>query len=122
MMRLVEAPHLLLRYEDRFFDDPTSVERIAEWLGLNPQLSLVGAIFGRYETGAVRAFAARIAQLPADRIVMVGKSRMDPITQIHEPRIRDGRSGKWRELPAPARQEMTRIYRPFLECFGYPLA
>jgi Sulfotransferase domain len=122
MMRLVEEPHLLLRYEDRFFDDPASVERIAQWLGLDLPSTLCCTIFGRYETEAVRTFAAGIAQLPADRIVMAGRSRMDAVTQFHEPHIGDGRSGKWRELPAPAREGITRIYRPFLERFGYPMA
>lgn len=122
LMRLVEEPHLLLRYEDRFFDDPTSVGRIARWLGLDPSPTLVCTIFGRYETAAVRSFAARIAQLPEERIVMAGRSRMDQVTQIHEPHIGDGRSGKWRELPPTVGEEMTRIYWPFLQRFGYPLA
>jgi hypothetical protein len=44
---------------------------------------------------------------------------MDQVTQIHSPHIGDTASGKWRALPAAARDGMTGRFRPFLERFGY---
>jgi len=42
------------------------------------------------------------------------------VSHIHEPHIGDGRSGKWRDLPAPEQAELTRIFAPFLDRFRYP--
>ena len=120
MMRLAAQGHLLLRYEDRFFDDAAAPERLARALGLDPAPAVSTAIFARYRTEAVRAFSAAFADLPPGRVVSAGRIVMDPVTQIHRTHIGDGRSGKWRDLPGPAQAELTRFFRPFLDRWGYP--
>lgn len=120
LLRLAPQGHRPLRYEDRFFDDPTSVARLAQALGVNVVPETIEAIFARYRTEAVRAFAATLPDLPPDRIRMVGTFMMDRTTQILGPHVGDARSGKWRDLPDPLKTELTRLFAPFLDRFNYP--
>ena len=120
LLRLAPQGHTLLRYEDRFFDDPTAAQRLAHALGLSLAPAAIDAIFNRYRTEAVRSFAQRLADLPPERLTTVASVPMDRVTQILAPHIGDARSGKWRDLPAPAQAELTRLFGPFLDRFGYP--
>lgn len=119
LIRLAAQGHLLLRYEDRFFDDPEAVARLAQVLGLRPAPATVATIFSRYRADAVRAFAESLQTLPPERLTPVGSWTMDRITLIHSPHIGDARSGKWRELPSLVQALMTRRFKPFLEHMGY---
>lgn len=109
----------VFRYEDRFFDRPESVGRIAQHLGLGCDAQTEAALFARYRTEAVRAFAQELESLPAERLTLVGTHRMDRVTQILGTHIGDACSGKWRLLPPQLRGELTRIFQPFLDRFGY---
>lgn len=120
LLRLAPLGHPQLRYEDRFFEDVNVAKRIAVSLGVQPAPGLIDAIFDRYRTDTVRAFAASLAQLPPDRLTTVVRFPMDRVTQILEPHIGDTLSGKWRDLPASTQNELTRAFRPFLDRFGYP--
>ncbi len=120
LARLAARGHLLLRYEDRFFEDAAMPRRLARVLGLSSTPAVTGAIFARYSTAAVRAFSGNFAGLPPGRVVSFGSTVMDPVTQIHRTHIGDARSGKWRDLPGPQQAELTRFFRPFLDRWGYP--
>jgi hypothetical protein len=122
LARLAAQGHPLLRYEDRFFENPASAERLAHALGLAVAPTVIEAIFARYRTEAVRSFAQGLADLPPERLTMVNTFMMDRVTQILGPHIGDARSGKWRELPDPLQAELTRIFEPFLVRFGYGLS
>lgn len=119
LVRLAAAGPLLLRYEDRFFDDPAAPARIGSALGLAPDPTAEAAAFARYATEAVRRFGENLAGLPPERLVSFGPTTFDRVTQIHRRHVGDARSGKWRDLPEPARGELSRFFRPFLERFGY---
>ena len=119
MMRLATLGHPLLRYEDRFFEDTFAVGRVAQSIGLNPPPEVIEAIFARYQTDQVQAFARKLEELPAERVTMVGAFKMDRVTQILAPHIGDGGSGKWYDLPARSQAELTRLFGPFLDRFGY---
>jgi hypothetical protein len=119
LLRLAPQGHLLLRYEDRFFDDQAVAEHLAHELGLAAAPAVIEAIFARYRTDAVRTFAQRISDLPPERLTPVGPAMMDRVTQILGPHIGDTRSGKWRDLPTPVQAELTRLFSPFLDRFGY---
>jgi hypothetical protein len=119
LARLAVQGHPLLRYEDRFFENPESAERLAHALGLRLAPAVIEAIFARYRTEAVRSFARGLADLPAERLTMVGSFMMERVTQILGPHIGDARSGKWRDLPGPLQTELTGLFRPFLVQFGY---
>jgi hypothetical protein len=119
LLRLAPRGHFLLRYEDRFFDDPAAAERLADVLGVRAVPAVIGAIFARYRTESVHSFAQRLAELPPERLTMVGSAVMDRVTQILGPHIGDARSGKWRDLPGPLQGELTRVFGPFLDRFGY---
>lgn len=116
------AGHLVLRYEDGFFDAPDAVGRVADHLGLRVAAAEAARIAAAYRTDAVRAFAATVADLPAERVVSQGSVFLfDRLTQIHRTHIGDGRVGKWREKFAlPLQAELARVFAPFLSRFGYP--
>jgi len=119
LLRLAPQGHPMLRYEDRFFDNLATAEHIARALGLRVAPAMIEAIFARYRTEAVRSFAQRLSDLPPERLTPVGPAMMDRVTQILGPHIGDTRSGKWRDLPAPLPADLTRVFSPFLDRFGY---
>jgi hypothetical protein len=120
LMRLAAQGHPLLRYEDRFFDDRQAPKRIAVMLGLAPDPAVLDAIFNRYTTESVRAFARSLAALPSERLTTVVSFPMDRVTQILAPHIGDTQIGKWLDLPIHKQAELTRAFRAFLDQFGYP--
>ena len=120
MLRLAGEGYPMLRYEDGFFDDPASVGRVADWLGVPVTQMLAETIFSRYSTDAVRAFSGRLGDLPAERISMVNDFRMDKVTQILGPHIGDLQVGKWYDLAPKLQIELTNLFGPFLDRFGYP--
>jgi hypothetical protein len=120
LLRLAPQGYPLLRYEDRFFDDKDMVKRIAVSLTLQPPPETIDTIFDRYRTEAVRTFAESLGRLPPERLTTVVRFPMDKVTQILGPHIGDTLSGKWRDLPAHVQAELTRVFRPFLDRFGYP--
>jgi hypothetical protein len=103
LLRLAPRDDTLLRYEDRFFENPATIEHLAYRLGLRPTADQVAALFARYRTDAVQSFAASLKDRPPDTVTLVNGIAMDPVTHILAPHIGDGRSGKWRDLPKPAR-------------------
>ena len=120
LLRMADGGHPVLRYEDRFFDDPAAAERVAGLLGLRLEPEQTAAIAHRYATSTVRDFACRLGELPPGRTTLVGGAHlMDKVTQIHAPHIGDTLSNKWSGLPRPVQAELTRVYAPFLERFGY---
>ncbi len=119
--RLAPRGHPVLRYEDSFFDRPEAINILCTILNLEITEATQAKIFARYRTEAVRAFAATLATLPAERVAMVGDFTMDKVTQILSPHIGDGTTGKWRGLPEQVQTELTRFFSPFLQAFGYPL-
>lgn len=116
------AGHPVLRYEDRFFEQPAAVQLIARHLGVAVSEADMARIFAAYRTDAVRALAASVPDLPAERLVSDGRTfQFDRVTQIHRTHIGDGRVGKWRErFDAAAQAELSRVFAPFLARFGYP--
>lgn len=119
LTRLVQAESLLLRYEERFFDDAATVERLAEACGVQLSSTTIDAIFGRYRTEAVRSFAEGLPELSPERLTRIGSFMMDRVTHILGPHIGDARSGKWRDLPPSAQATLTDAFGPFLEPLGY---
>jgi hypothetical protein len=117
--RLAEQGYPLLRFEDRFFDDRLSVDRLSDWLGITVAPEAKDCIFVRYRTEAMRCFARKLDELPPERLTMVSAYRMDRLTQVLESHIGDARVGKWRDLPVQVQSELTGYFRPFLDRFGY---
>ncbi len=119
LLRLANHDHPLLRYEDRFFEQPETVARIARHLGLAPPSSTLETIFERYRTETVRGFTQTMASLPPKRLANVGASIMDKVTQLHATHIGDTSSGKWRSLSEARQAEFAKIFAAFLQRFGY---
>jgi hypothetical protein len=100
----------LLRYEERFFDDVATVERMADHLGFELNSAVIKSILAGYSTDAVRSLAQKITD---------AGSSPDAATQIHRGHIGDARCGKWRDLPRQIQIELTQQFEPFLAQFGY---
>jgi hypothetical protein len=113
--------HPMLRYEDRFFDNFSTVTTLARHLAAPVSDAAAARIFATYATDAVRAFADAVPSLPPERLAGDGKTLVfDNVTQIHRTHIGDGRVGKWRDhLTAPRQAALTRHFAPFLDRFGY---
>ena len=121
VIRLAEAGHPVLRYEDRFFADPATVARLAVQLGVTPGAAAREAIFARYTTDSVRAFTRAVPDLPPERLARDARVVFDRVTQIHHTHIGDARTGKWRELPGNLPAELTGFFAPVLERLGYEI-
>jgi hypothetical protein len=121
LARCADAGHPVFRYEDRFFDDAALPGRIAGRLGLAVEAAVQQAIFRRYATAAVQAFAARLGELPGDRVISNAQVTLDRVTQIHRTHIGDARIGKWRDMVSPQDgMQLTRYFAGFLARFDYP--
>lgn len=117
----VAQPWPVLRYEDGFFERADTVALLARHLRLDVAAAEAARIFAGWRTEAVRAFAATVPTLPAERLVDDGATFcFDRLTQVHRAHIGDGRVGKWRERFAPqAQAELGRVFAPFLDRFRY---
>jgi hypothetical protein len=121
LVKLTARGHRLLRYEDRFFENPQTLAQLSAALTPTVDQIAMSAVFERYRVESVRQFAAQLASLPSDRLLVTQSVMMDRVTQIHRAHVGDSRSGKWRALNPSTRQELTRIFEPFLRHFGYEL-
>jgi hypothetical protein len=114
----------VLRYEDRFFDRPETLDTLAGALDVTLSPEVKAEIFARYQTAAVRALAATVETLPAARLE--GDPAVDVydrVTQIHRNHIGDGASGKWRTRLTPEEQrQLCADLAPVLAGFNYPPA
>ncbi len=119
LQRLAARGIPVWRYEDGFFEREATLDELAARLSCPLSPALRAEIFARYETEAVRAFAANLTSLPPERLTQVGPFTMDKITQILTPHIGDGASGKFRALPPDLQPQLTQFFAPILIQFGY---
>ena len=120
LQRLAARGIRVWRYEDGFFENEATLDELAALLSCPLSTALRAEIFARYETEAVRDFAANLASLPPERLTMVGPFAMDKVTQILTPHIGDGASGKHRALPPDLQPQLTKFFGSLLMQFGYP--
>jgi hypothetical protein len=114
-----DSGHCILRYEDCFFRDIAVPQKLARELNteISPQISQ--QLLERYSTERTRAFAARLTDLPSDRLRSTAWSEWDIVTQIHRTHIGDGRIGKWRDLNEPQQITLNDRFERFLTRFDY---
>ena len=89
---------LILRYEDRFFDDPGTVGLISDYLGLCVAEAERRQIGRRYEAGNVMALISTISAMPPSQTHTRSDSIEHIATGFHTGHISDRRSNKYREL------------------------
>lgn len=120
VLRQAAAGHPIFRYEDGFTGKPETVAEIGCHLGIEVAAGECRDLVARYDAAAVRAFGARVRDLPDERLIRTDGAVFDRVTHIHPNHVGDGRIGKWRELLDDAQQATAeRRFRPFLERFGY---
>jgi len=91
---------LRLRYEDRYMDDPQTIARIAEFLGLDLDQQEMEQIFSDLLPERVTRQVDRWQSLGILRT-----SGYDSASHWHENHIGDGECGKWRERLSSEDQE-----------------
>jgi hypothetical protein len=111
-------PHVL-RYEDRFFEEPRTISQIARILGLPLDPAIAGRIFDRHTRAAV---TKRIRAL--EKRGVFGKvpdpDRFDPASHWHPGHIGDAESGKFAAVLSPAQQRaVLSATSEFRRAFGY---
>ncbi|MCX7380482.1 MAG: sulfotransferase domain-containing protein [Alphaproteobacteria bacterium] len=101
--RLMErANPLVLRFEDRFSEDPETVMRIAAALGVELDPSVALGIFAAHQREVVEKFIGVLKDDPAARHDPRSGDFYDPATQWHRHHAgRDGEIGRWRRILAP---------------------
>lgn len=112
---------LELRYEDGFQDDPATLPRLAEFLGVEVPPAALERIAASLTRDAVRTRIEAMAEAGAfgeDR----HPDRFDPETHWHPGHVGDGRSGKFAALMTPGQiAEVIRRSRAYQRRFGYPM-
>jgi hypothetical protein len=115
----------LFKFEDRFFDDPATVERIAAMFpGVLPK-SESHRIFQELRRDAVEAFIANLPTLPTTQRnfdSVTGRwDTFDPATGWHEHHAgRKAEIGRWRrDLSDGQVLTIEQRMRPWMERFGY---
>jgi hypothetical protein len=110
---------LVLRFEDRFYDDPATVARVAAFLGLDVAADDIARIAARFEAEAVRR---HIAALERQGVFgpEVNPLAFEPGTQWHPGHVGDRAIGKFARMLSPEQQAFvldgSRRYR---DAFGY---
>ncbi|MGA3398912.1 MAG: hypothetical protein ABSC95_06805 [Acetobacteraceae bacterium] len=116
---------VLLKFEDRFFDDPGTVERIAATFPGTLSESECRRIFERLRRDAVDAFIANLETLATANSMfdeMTGQwDTYDGASGWHKHHAgRDAEVGRWRrELADQQVLTVERRLRPWMERFGY---
>jgi hypothetical protein len=119
MIDLARSGALVLRYEDRFYDDPATVARIAAFLGLNVRPEEMTAIWQALRPESVKS---EIAKLTKERAFgqHVTPVSVDPRTQWHPGHIGDREIGKYRHILSATEQEDTiSVTTDYCREFGY---
>jgi len=116
---------VLLRFEDRFFDDPATVDRIAAMFpGALPKGD-GKRIFTELHRDAVDAFIANLEALPTTETYLDSESGQwdtyDQVTGWHKHHAgRTAEVGRWRrDLTDLQIQAIQRRMQPCMERFGY---
>jgi hypothetical protein len=114
-----------LRFEDRFYDDPATIGRIAATFPGILSVADTARIFADSRRDAVEAFIERLDKLPT------AKSHLDEATGHYDTfdehtgwhkhhAGRKGEIGRWRRELSPTQvAAVERILRPWMERFGY---
>ncbi len=116
---------LVLRFEDRFFDDRRTVDRIAVRLSARLPAGESGRIFDALRRQEVDAFIAGLEMRPTTRrkvhAVTGQRDLYDPATGWHAHHAgRTGESGRWgRYLPEAQVGVVERRLRVWMERVGY---
>jgi hypothetical protein len=122
-IQCADAGHPVLRYEDGFFENESTLRALAAYLEAPVEDAVIASIFARYTPEAVKAFADNLDTLPPERLEGDPKIDIyDTLTHIHRGHIGDRRAGKWMDRLNPQQQrDLTAHFALFLQRFGYPL-
>jgi hypothetical protein len=115
----------LLKFEDRFFDDPGTIEHIAALFPGELPSSVSRRIFAQLRRDSVDAFIANLETLPTAECLFDGVTGQwdmyDEVTGWHKHHAgRNAEVGRWRrDLSDLQVLTIQRRLRPWMESFGY---
>jgi hypothetical protein len=116
---------VVLRFEDRFYDDPLTIEMVAATFRRKLSDPDRDRIFSETRREAIDAFIANLEVLPAMESnfdALTGQQdTYDPVTGWHKHHAgRKAEIGRWqRELPAAQVAAIEQRLGPWMKRFGY---
>jgi hypothetical protein len=114
--------HLFLRYEDRFFEDRATLDRIAGKLGITISQEERDALYSKYDFENVKGFCENLLGLEPTRLVSGDATVWDKVSNFHYRHVGDGQVGKWRDiLGLEEGKAASKRFQPFLARYGYEL-
>ena len=117
---------MLLRFEDRFFDDRATIERLAATFGGTLSGTDKTRIFAETRREEIEKFIANMEALPTAMTYFNDRTgrddTLDEVTGWHKHHAgRKGEVGRWRrELSAPQVAAVEARLRAWMKRFGYP--
>lgn len=115
--------HLLLRYEDRFFDDPATVPAVASALGLRIAPAAAQRIFQQFTPRLVTRKIGELGRSGAFDPALEPADQFDPATHWHPGHVGDRAVGKFATVLSAAQQvRIAEATRDYCREFGYPAA
>lgn len=90
-----ELSGLQLCYEDRFFEDPSVILQIAEYLEVEVSPDQAQSIFESMSPESVSLAIKRSVSGDANHLSTEGNFSFDPLTRFNERHLGDTKSGKW---------------------------
>ena len=115
---------LLLRYEDKFIDDPGTLDGIAASYGGWLAAADRARIFAETRRQAIEREIAGLAERPATLRDAASGDLVDPATQWHSHHAHcSGEIGRWRHMLALAEVAVIeQTMQPCMAAFGYRMA
>lgn len=112
---------VVLRYEDRFTDEPATIHRLARILGGTLLGGTAARIFVDLRREAIEQFIDRLPLLPTVAYDHAKDDMYDRITHWHRHHAgRTGQVGRWPQRLIPAHVTIAEAeLRPWIEQFGY---
>ncbi|MDE1146236.1 MAG: sulfotransferase domain-containing protein [Azospirillaceae bacterium] len=114
---------MVLRYEEDFHNDPASVARIADLIGVDAPPAVLARIHEQLLTRTIRKTLAELEE--SGRFVENAGTQakpdlFDPVTHWHKSHIGDGAIGKYRTLPEQSQTLLENAFWAFLAAY-YPV-
>lgn len=122
-----DLPNVLVQSYDNLYDDlPSATREIAQFFSVPLTTTNISQISGSLSVDASKKRIEARLKNPVTRLLgrVVGRLRVDPITQMHDNHISasNGRDGDWvNQFDAAERDELERRYSAWLAQRGYAL-
>ena len=111
---------LFIRYEDMINDRMKQIERIASYLEVSLDRTLLERIDTQTGLEHAKLACKKMRNQPGKNLLQSMDHRVDPETWLHDNHIQSGKSGRWKDEMNPQQAALlTHAYEPWLRRLGY---